>query len=201
MEIFFDSDLVNRGQAEEVTDPCRSFSTATLHSFTTVAHRRAPNFIAYAIISTGTVTAPTARMPTKHSRMRWSNNSTLISGQTQMISPLGKVSVLHWAWNPFLTNWQPAVECAEFSFEFIGGLINRIVQIVEDTHVNLVDLTDSFTSGKSVTIFESEVALSEYTKAHGRFFPRENAHAGNLLKHLLRHIFNPSGNRGGQRRF
>lgn len=98
-----------------------------------------------------------------------------------------------------LTAWQGL--CASLGVDPIPDELAACRRIVEDTHVNLVDLTDSFTSGKSVTIFESEVALSEYTKAHGRFFPRENAHAGNLLKHLLRHIFNPSGNRGGQRRF
>ena len=118
-----------------------------------------------------------------------------------MISPLGKVSALRWTWIRFLTNWQSAVQCAKFSFESIGYLINGLIQIVESTHVNLIDLTDSFTSGKSVTIFESEGELSEYTKENGLYFPRENAHAGNLLKYLLRHIRNPSANRGGRRRF
>jgi len=95
-------------------------------------------------------------------------------------------------------NWQPAIECAELSFESIGGLLNQIIQIVENTHVNLVDLTDSFTSGESVTIFKSEGALSKYTIDNGLYFLKENAHAGNLLKYLLQHIHNPSANRGGQ---
>ena len=199
MVIFFDSDRVSRGQAGEVADPCRNFSTATLHSFTIVAHRRAPNFIASAIISTGRGKTPTAKTLTKHSRMHWLNNSTSILGQTQMISPPGKDSVLRWTWIQFLTNWQPAVKCVEFLFEFIGDLINGFIQIVERTHVNLVDLTDSFTSGRNVTMFRSEGELSEYTIENDRYFPRKNVHAGNLLKHLLRNIHNPSANRGRRR--
>ena len=85
------------------------------------------------------------------------------------------------------------------SFEFIGDLINGFIQIVERTHVNLVDLTDSFTSGRNVTMFKSEGELSEYTIENDRYFPRKNVHAGNLLKHLLRNIHNPSANRGRRR--
>lgn len=57
--------------------------------------------------------------------------------------------------------------------------------------MNLVDLVDSKRSGVAVESFPSEVALSEYTKNTGKFFPRDNAHAGGLLKFLLRRIDHP----------
>lgn len=40
-------------------------------------------------------------------------------------------------------------------------------------------------------MFESERDLSQYTISTGKFFPRENAYAGGLLRYLLRHILHP----------
>ncbi|EDR00479.1 uncharacterized protein LACBIDRAFT_313400 [Laccaria bicolor S238N-H82] len=96
-----------------------------------------------------------------------------------------------------LTAWQGL--CALLDVDPIPDELARCRRIVERTHVNLVDLTDSFTSGKRVTRFKSEGDLSEYTIEHARYFPRKNVHAGNLLKHLLRHIHNPSLKRGWRR--
>lgn len=42
-----------------------------------------------------------------------------------------------------------------------------------------------------MTVFVSEKKLSEYTKSTGKFFPRDNAYAGGLLKYLLRRIMDP----------
>lgn len=61
------------------------------------------------------------------------------------------------------------------------------LQAIRYTYVNLVDLTE----GREVEKFASEVALSGYTISTGRFFPREHADAGGLLKKLFRHIDNP----------
>jgi len=61
------------------------------------------------------------------------------------------------------------------------------LQIVTSTHANLVDLVQ----GEAV-IFPTVLALSEYTIRNGKYFPRDNINAGDLLKHLLRHILNPS---------
>lgn len=58
-------------------------------------------------------------------------------------------------------------------------------------HVNLVDLVDSFGTREKARIFPTVVDLSKYTIAHKKFFPRDNAHAGSLLRFLLRHILNP----------
>ncbi|KAI0942428.1 hypothetical protein AcW1_003061 [Taiwanofungus camphoratus] len=63
---------------------------------------------------------------------------------------------------------------------------------IENTHVNLVDLVDidEIADGR-VVVFSSELELSVYTKESGKFFPRENAYAGGLLKYLLRQIMTP----------
>jgi len=65
-------------------------------------------------------------------------------------------------------------------------------EAVRATHVNIVDLVENRNSGRRVRIFSSEEALSEYTIANGKFFPKENAYAGGLLRFLLRQIMNPS---------
>lgn len=64
-------------------------------------------------------------------------------------------------------------------------------QAVKTTYVNLVDLVDLRNSKKPIELFSSEDALSEYTMSTGKFFPRDNAYAGGLLKYLLRQIMVP----------
>ena len=64
------------------------------------------------------------------------------------------------------------------------------LQVVTDTHVNLVDLVDAGGT-QIVTVFPSEKALSMYTLTTKKIFPRENVHAGGLLEALLRRIFYP----------
>ena len=71
-------------------------------------------------------------------------------------------------------------------------------QIVTRTHVNLVDLVTNH-PGRA-RVFESEEQLSRYTRLNKRFFPKENAYAGDLLRYLLRHILNPDPERRGTRR-
>ncbi|THH32809.1 hypothetical protein EUX98_g1420 [Antrodiella citrinella] len=44
----------------------------------------------------------------------------------------------------------------------------------------------------SVRIFQSERELSEYTQMTKKFFPKEDAYEGGLLRYLLRHIFDPA---------
>ncbi|KIM42846.1 hypothetical protein M413DRAFT_10279 [Hebeloma cylindrosporum] len=67
---------------------------------------------------------------------------------------------------------------------------------VAATHVNIVDLVEAQTTGKPVQSFSSERELSDYTMEFRKFFPRDNAYAGGLLKFLLRNILNPSNSRG-----
>jgi hypothetical protein len=64
------------------------------------------------------------------------------------------------------------------------------LQLVTNTHVNIVDLVDAGGT-RLVTKFRSEKALSKYTLKTGKIFPRENIHAGGLLRALLRRILHP----------
>lgn len=68
--------------------------------------------------------------------------------------------------------------------------------MVEQAHVNLVDLVDD----GSFEIFESLGGLQQYTIKTGRYFPKENAYAGGVLKFLLREIHNTWQGRDGQSR-
>ena len=71
--------------------------------------------------------------------------------------------------------------------------------MVKQTHVNIVDLVDD--SGDSdVKIFKSLEDLRSYTIATQKYFPKENAYAGGVLKFLLREILNPWEGRGGKSR-
>ena len=63
------------------------------------------------------------------------------------------------------------------------------IQAVVTKHVNLVDLVHG--SKKQVTIFKTEKELSEYTKANEKYFPREEAKDGGVLRALRRHILQP----------
>jgi hypothetical protein len=73
------------------------------------------------------------------------------------------------------------------------------MQIVTTTHVNLVDLVRN--SG-TARIFSTVEELSAYTRSTGKIFPSEMAHAGELLRYLLRQIMDPSkdSRRGSGRR-
>jgi hypothetical protein len=52
--------------------------------------------------------------------------------------------------------------------------------------VNLVDLVDP--SARDVELFACLDELKEYTIDTGKFFPKESAYAGGVLKFLLREI-------------
>lgn len=69
-------------------------------------------------------------------------------------------------------------------------------QAVKRTHVNIVDLVDTDNTGEEVEIFRSLEKLREYTIDSGKYFPKENAYAGGVLKFLLREILNPWEGRG-----
>lgn len=58
------------------------------------------------------------------------------------------------------------------------------------THVNLSDPLDSVRTGSSVKLFLSHADLVSYTQNEDRYFPKEDAYAGGLLKYLLREIDN-----------
>lgn len=58
-------------------------------------------------------------------------------------------------------------------------------------------MLDSKRRGEPIEVFETKDALVEYTIREGRYFPKEDAYAGGLLKYLLREIHNKyEGSRG-----
>ncbi|KAG8221770.1 hypothetical protein J3R82DRAFT_2084, partial [Butyriboletus roseoflavus] len=81
-----------------------------------------------------------------------------------------------------------------------SNLLLSLDLAVRGTHVNLVDLVDRHTTGEEVQVFKSERKLSEYTQTNGKFFPKESAYAGGLLRHLLRHILDPAKESPSHRR-
>ncbi|CEL57026.1 hypothetical protein RSOLAG1IB_08279 [Rhizoctonia solani AG-1 IB] len=64
-------------------------------------------------------------------------------------------------------------------------------EIVKSSYINICDLVDSPVLNTKVIHFNSEEELSAYTKRTGKFFPLEDAHAGGLLRFLLRKIRHP----------
>lgn len=57
--------------------------------------------------------------------------------------------------------------------------------------MNLVDLVDAKRIGSAVVVFPTVEALARYTRSTEKYFPRDHAKAGGVLKYLLRHIFSP----------
>jgi hypothetical protein len=72
-------------------------------------------------------------------------------------------------------------------------------QAVLDTHINSSDLLDSVRTGSPVRIFATHADLVNYTRSQGRYFPKEDAYAGGLLKYLLREIDNTYHGRRGKK--
>lgn len=59
---------------------------------------------------------------------------------------------------------------------------------IRQTHVNLVDLVDTSRTGMPVNIFPNLKKLQDYTIKTEKYFPKEDAYAGSLLRFLLREI-------------
>ncbi|KAF8235670.1 hypothetical protein L208DRAFT_1433648 [Tricholoma matsutake] len=70
-------------------------------------------------------------------------------------------------------------------------------KVMSATHVNLVDLVNT---SETITLFESESALAEYTNRTKKYFPLGERRAGGFLQYLLRHIKNPDAQRGTKAR-
>ena len=70
-------------------------------------------------------------------------------------------------------------------------------QAIEGVFVNICDLVDySLDNSRNLILHNNEVALSLYSRASGKIYPKDNAYAQGLLRYLLRRIFNPSATRG-----
>ncbi|KAG6371449.1 hypothetical protein JVT61DRAFT_9470 [Boletus reticuloceps] len=88
-----------------------------------------------------------------------------------------------------LASWQNL--CHVVRIDPIPDGLDACRDAVYHTFINLVDLVDTKTTHEEVRLFQSERALSEYTRSTGKYFPSGNAHAGGLLRFLLRHILHP----------
>ncbi|CAE7209722.1 unnamed protein product [Rhizoctonia solani] len=97
-----------------------------------------------------------------------------------------------------LASWQKL--CTVLNLGNIPNDLDACRKLVKSKYVNIVDLTETPYSGEPVEDFGSEVALSAYTKRTGKYFPKDNANAGNLLKYLLRQIILPRESESHARR-
>ncbi|CUA75773.1 hypothetical protein RSOLAG22IIIB_11991 [Rhizoctonia solani] len=89
-----------------------------------------------------------------------------------------------------LAAWQGL--CRVLEFDYVPDDLLECKKMVAATYVNILDLIDTKFTGQPVRHFNSEKALSDYTRKHRKFFPRHNVHSGGLLKFLLRRIHNPT---------
>ncbi|KEP50472.1 hypothetical protein V565_079550 [Rhizoctonia solani 123E] len=88
-----------------------------------------------------------------------------------------------------LASWQKL--CTVLNLGNIPNELESCRKLVKAKYVNIVDLVETPYSGEPVEHFKSEAELSAYTKRTGKYFPRDNANAGNLLQYLLRRIIVP----------
>jgi hypothetical protein len=64
-----------------------------------------------------------------------------------------------------------------------------LLQKISKVHVNLVDLVDPSRKSQLPHRFPNVTLLSEYSIRHDKIFPKDLAHAGGVLKALLRQLF------------
>ncbi|EUC59456.1 autophagic vacuole formation-like protein, putative [Rhizoctonia solani AG-3 Rhs1AP] len=93
-----------------------------------------------------------------------------------------------------LAAWQSL--CRVLNLTNVPDKLEACRRLVQSMHVNIVDLVDTPATQAPVTHFPSEAALSTYTIKSGKYFPKESAYAGGLLRYLLRNIDNPGKYRG-----
>lgn len=95
-----------------------------------------------------------------------------------------------------INNWYKL--CHVLRIDPVPNTLKECSAAVLRKHVNLVDLVQG--SRENIPIFESEIELSEYTKENKKFFPKEDAADGGVLRALRRQIWAPreSQSRQGQ---
>jgi hypothetical protein len=107
----------------------------------------------------------------------------------QLTLALGKTCVEFWVLR-CQRRWASVKRRVFREIQQVRDLPLQVFQAVGKLHINLVDLID-VKEGTKVTKFPTEVELSRYTIKHKKYFPKEHALAGGLLKELRRHILNP----------
>ncbi|KAF8599059.1 hypothetical protein BDV93DRAFT_592384 [Ceratobasidium sp. AG-I] len=88
-----------------------------------------------------------------------------------------------------LAAWQNL--CRALNVEDIPEELSECKKLIKRLFINLVDLVDSPNTGRAVRHFETNAKLSKYTRRTGKFMSKGDAHAGGLLKYLLRQILFP----------
>ncbi|KAI0721858.1 hypothetical protein C8T65DRAFT_169985 [Cerioporus squamosus] len=88
-----------------------------------------------------------------------------------------------------LASWQKM--CEIIQIDPVPDELEACRRAVVTSYINICDLLDAPFLGTAPTRFPTEVALSTYTQAHRKFFPRSGVEAGSLLGYLLRHIMHP----------
>ncbi|KAF8710791.1 ABC transporter, partial [Rhizoctonia solani] len=72
--------------------------------------------------------------------------------------------------------------CLVLNLDNIPNELQACRQLVKPVHVNIVDLVDTPVTQQPVIHFSSEETLADYTRLTGKYFPRESAYAGGLLR-------------------
>ncbi|KAF8599061.1 hypothetical protein BDV93DRAFT_560715 [Ceratobasidium sp. AG-I] len=88
-----------------------------------------------------------------------------------------------------LASWQNL--CRALKIEEIPSELSKCRKVVKKLFINLIDLIDMPNTGRPVRHFKTEVQLSKYCKRTEKIILKEDAHAGGLLKYLLRQIIFP----------
>ncbi|KAL0638245.1 hypothetical protein Q9L58_002701 [Maublancomyces gigas] len=83
-----------------------------------------------------------------------------------------------------LASWQNL--CRVFGIQVVPESISKCKQSIRSIHVNLVDMIELKNNGGPVRVFRHLNSLRQYTKETGKWFPKGEAKAGGILKHLLR---------------
>ncbi|KAI5837647.1 hypothetical protein DFP73DRAFT_311546 [Morchella snyderi] len=91
-----------------------------------------------------------------------------------------------------LKSWRNLCRVFGIAEDEIPESIKKCKKKIAKIHVNLVDLIElpphSTGPVTAARIFPTLKALKEYTKKTGKYFPREEAKAGGILKALLRKL-------------
>ncbi|ODH12931.1 hypothetical protein ACO22_07772 [Paracoccidioides brasiliensis] len=79
--------------------------------------------------------------------------------------------------------------CIAVDIDPLPQTIKACKKEIKGVHVNLVDLVDN-TTRQQARLFASVDELRAYTINNSKYFPKESAYAGGVLKYLLREIHN-----------
>ncbi|KAF8268757.1 hypothetical protein EI94DRAFT_1726967 [Lactarius quietus] len=86
-----------------------------------------------------------------------------------------------------IKNWHNL--CHVLRIDPVPDILRECRAAVLKKHVNLVDLVHG--SKVEVRLFRTERELSEYTQETEKYFPKEDAKDGGVLRALRRHILVP----------